>query len=131
MRWGAQSNAAALVRPNTAFFDAQYAAVSESVSQVLNFKGCWSKMARSTISRSRRLPVNAREIYYPAPVAVWQWILSHHPSSSSAAAVHDSCRVHAHGGGPVGVWYRPDGLWVLDLGRYTGGVYDTVRRLSV
>jgi hypothetical protein len=129
MRWGAQSNAAALVRPNTACFDAQYAAVSESVSQVWNFKGCWSKMVRSTISRSRRLPVNAREVYYPASVAVWQRILSHHLSSGSAAAVHHSRGIDAHGGGPVGIWHRPDWVRVLDLGRYTRSVYHTDRCL--
>jgi len=33
MRWGAQSKAAALVRPSTACFDAQYATMSESVSR--------------------------------------------------------------------------------------------------
>jgi hypothetical protein len=131
MRWGAQSKAAALVKPSTACFDAQYATVLESVSGAGTLKRCLSKTTCSTISRSRRLTVNARKVYYPASVAVWQRILSHHLSSGSAAAVHDSCRIHTHGGGPVGIWHRPDRLWVLDLGRYTSGVYDAVHCLRV
>jgi hypothetical protein len=131
MRWGAQSKAAALVKPSTACFDAQYATVLESVSGAGTLKRCLSKTTCSTISRSRRLTVNARKVYYPASVAVWQRILSHHLSSGSAATVHDSRGIHTHGGGPDIIWHRPDGLWILDLGRYAGSVHDTVHSLSI
>jgi hypothetical protein len=131
MRWGAQSKAAALVKPNTACFDAQYATVLKSVSGAGTARRCLTKIAMSTVSRSRRLAVDTRKVYYPASVTVWQRILSHHLSSGSAAAVHDSRGIHTHGGGPVVIWHRPDGLWILDLGRCTGSVHHTVPRLSI
>jgi hypothetical protein len=131
MRWGAQSKAAALVRPSTACFDAQYATVLESVSGAGTVRRCLTKIAMSTVSRSRRLAVDTRKVHYPASVAVWQRILSHHLGSGSAAAVHDSRGIHAHGGGPVVIWHRPNGLWILDLGRYTGSVHHAVHRLSI
>jgi hypothetical protein len=111
--------------------DAQYATVSKLARGAGIVKRCLWKIAMSTIPRNRRLAVNAREVHYPSPVAVRQWILSHHLSSGSAAAVHDSRRIHAHSGGPVGIWHRPDGLRVLDLGRYTSGVYNAVHCLRV
>ena len=77
------------------------------------------------------MAVNAGEVYYPTSVAVGQRILLHHLCGGSAAAVHHSRRIHAHGGVPVGIWHRPDGLWILDLGCYTSSVDDTVQSLSV
>lgn len=43
MRWGAQSKAAALVKPNTACFDAQYATTSNLVSRGKLVNRLWVK----------------------------------------------------------------------------------------
>ena len=75
MRWGAQSKAAALVRPNTACFDAQYATTLIPVSGSETVEQCLSNM----------LP-------FPG-TAVWPYILERFTTQPRSPFGSGSCRI--------------------------------------
>jgi hypothetical protein len=75
MRWGAQSKAAALVKPSTACFDAQYATRSKSVSGTETVKRCLSNT----------LP-------FPG-TAVWPYILERFTTQPRSPFGSGSCRI--------------------------------------